>query len=225
MAARFAREAGTVVLLSGGDLDCARYHILALRPWLTLSGRGRKTKLTINGDLHETDRAPLAVLQQTLINFHLNPEEFPQPVAAGLFGYLAYDLKDEFGRAAAHHRRRSGAAPPLFIRAFSGGGPRTKSTQPPGCMQRFSKTEVRREPMPHWTPFGRRSAPRRLHPAFLRPPAKSCIPTFPAPITRARFDASANTSRQAMSTRRTYPNGSKWGLRAMATACLRPCTT
>ena len=40
MVARFAREAGSVALLSGGDLDCARYHILAVRPWLTLSGRG-----------------------------------------------------------------------------------------------------------------------------------------------------------------------------------------
>ncbi|BBO76739.1 hypothetical protein DSCW_41560 [Desulfosarcina widdelii] len=95
MAARFAREAGTVVLLSGGDLDCARYHIMALRPWLTLSGRGSKTKLAIEGDSCEIDQAPLDVLQQTLINFHLNPEDFPQPVAAGLFGYLAYDLKDE----------------------------------------------------------------------------------------------------------------------------------
>ncbi|WP_319522697.1 aminodeoxychorismate synthase component I [uncultured Desulfosarcina sp.] len=94
MAARFAREPGTVVLLSGGDLDCARYHILALRPWLSLSGSGRKTTLTIDGDLHETDQAPLDVLQQTLARYRLNPEAFPPPVAAGLFGYLAYDLKD-----------------------------------------------------------------------------------------------------------------------------------
>lgn len=94
MAARFARETGTVVLLSGGDLDCARYHILALRPWLTLSGRGGKTTLAIGGDSFETDQAPLDALQQTLIRCRLNPEEFPPPVAAGLFGYLAYDLKD-----------------------------------------------------------------------------------------------------------------------------------
>jgi len=94
MAARFAREAGTVVLLSGGDLDCARYHILALRPWLTLSGRGRKTTLAIQGDSCELDELPLDVLQQTLTCCRLSPEAFPPPVAAGLFGYLAYDLKD-----------------------------------------------------------------------------------------------------------------------------------
>jgi len=94
MAARFAREAGTVVLLSGGDLDCARYHILALRPWLTLSGRGRETTMAMEGHSFEIDRAPLDVLQQTLARCRLNPEDVPPPVAAGLFGYLAYDLKD-----------------------------------------------------------------------------------------------------------------------------------
>ena len=94
MAARFAREAGTVVLLSGGDLDCAHYNILALRPWLTLSGRGGKTRLAIEGDSFKIDQAPLDVLQQTLIRCRLNPVDFPLPVAAGLFGYLAYDLKD-----------------------------------------------------------------------------------------------------------------------------------
>jgi len=35
--ARFAALAGTTVLLSGGDLDCARYHILGAKPWLTMA--------------------------------------------------------------------------------------------------------------------------------------------------------------------------------------------
>ena len=35
------------------------------------------------------------MLQQTLTRCRLNPEIFPLPVAAGLFGYLAYDLKDD----------------------------------------------------------------------------------------------------------------------------------
>ena len=38
LAARFAAEPGTVLLLSGGELDCARHHILGLRPWLELLG-------------------------------------------------------------------------------------------------------------------------------------------------------------------------------------------
>lgn len=39
IAARFAHEPGTTILMSGGDLDCSRYHILGIRPWLTFSGK------------------------------------------------------------------------------------------------------------------------------------------------------------------------------------------
>ena len=45
--ARFASMPGTVVLLSGGELDCAQYHILGTRPWLSFSGRGRHMAITI----------------------------------------------------------------------------------------------------------------------------------------------------------------------------------
>ena len=34
VAASFADDIGTVLLLSGSDLDCSRYHILAAKPWL-----------------------------------------------------------------------------------------------------------------------------------------------------------------------------------------------
>jgi len=95
MAARFAGEPGTVVLLSGGDLDCARYHILALRPWLTVTGRPGKTALVVDGTSFEENRQPLDVLGSILDRCRLDPEEMPAPVAGGLFGYLAYDLKDD----------------------------------------------------------------------------------------------------------------------------------
>ena len=95
MAARFAGEPGTVVLLSGGDLDCSRYHLLALRPWLTVAGRAGKTALVVDGISSEENRPPLEILQAILERCRLDPEELPPPVAAGLFGYLAYDLKDD----------------------------------------------------------------------------------------------------------------------------------
>ena len=63
MAARFARQPGSVVLLSGGDLDCSRYHILALNPWLTLSGALGETTLFIDGQAVDIQQAPLDVLQ------------------------------------------------------------------------------------------------------------------------------------------------------------------
>ncbi|MGD9245646.1 MAG: hypothetical protein PVH36_11990, partial [Desulfobacterales bacterium] len=35
--ARFASMPGTTVLMSGGDLDSARHHILGAKPWLVFS--------------------------------------------------------------------------------------------------------------------------------------------------------------------------------------------
>ncbi len=95
MAARFAAEPGAVVLLSGGDLDCARYHMLALRPWLTLTGRPGCTQLEIDGSAHQENRSPLDVLAIILEHCRLSHQRIPSPVSAGLFGYLAYDLKDD----------------------------------------------------------------------------------------------------------------------------------
>jgi para-aminobenzoate synthetase component 1 len=94
MAARVAHEPGTVVLLSGGNLDCARYHILGCRPWLTLSGGPEETTVVIEGERHLVSRAPLDVLETVLDRCRLNTGQYPGPVSAGLFGYLAYDLKD-----------------------------------------------------------------------------------------------------------------------------------
>ena len=45
-AARFAGKEGTVALMSGGDLDCARYHLLGIEPLITFSGRGRRLSLS-----------------------------------------------------------------------------------------------------------------------------------------------------------------------------------
>ena len=95
LAARFAHEPGSVVLLSGSDLDCARYHILALRPWLTLRGRRKETTIDVDGTVHPTLQPPLDVLDTVLKHCRLTVGDGSDPVAAGLFGYLAYDLKDD----------------------------------------------------------------------------------------------------------------------------------
>ena len=94
MAARVAHEFGTVVLLSGGDLDCARYHVLGIRPWLTLTGGPEETTVVIEGERHVVSRASLDVLETVLDRCRLGIGEYAGPVSAGLFGYLAYDLKD-----------------------------------------------------------------------------------------------------------------------------------
>ena len=94
LAARYAHEPGCVVLLSGSNQDCARYHILAVRPWLTLRGRQMDTTIEWNGRMHTVDQPPLDVLDTVLERCRQTLKHGFGPVAAGLFGYLAYDLKD-----------------------------------------------------------------------------------------------------------------------------------
>jgi para-aminobenzoate synthetase component I len=96
LCARFASLPGTIALLSGGDLDCARYHLLGIRPWLQLSGRNGQVRLRVDQHEHRIDAAPLDVLAQIVTAARL-PEgrSWPAPLAAGLMGYLAYDLKDD----------------------------------------------------------------------------------------------------------------------------------
>ena len=96
--ARFASMPGTTVLMSGGDLDCARYHILGAKPWLTLSGISRSMTIKVGEQTFNFEADPFETLNMilktfSLSNLNLDRSDLPEPVAAGLFGYLAYDLK------------------------------------------------------------------------------------------------------------------------------------
>ena len=93
-AGRFTHRAGTVLLMSGGDLDCARHHILAINPWMTIRGRGRQLWVQTDDGEALIPGNPFDALQNILDHFRL-AQPFPTtPLAAGLLGYLAYDLKD-----------------------------------------------------------------------------------------------------------------------------------
>ncbi|WP_020586837.1 aminodeoxychorismate synthase component I [Desulfobacter curvatus] len=99
-AARFCRQEGTVVLLSGSDLDCARYHILAADPWLTIKGTGNTICINVKnsaGDFicHETKQDPFGLVDALIKKLSFSDKTFKLPVAAGLFGYFSYDLKDK----------------------------------------------------------------------------------------------------------------------------------
>ena len=99
VSARFASMPGTTVLMSGGDLDCARYHILGAKPWLIFSGIDRNMTITVKNQTFDFNADPFDTLRKILKTFNLNDlnldqSDLPKPVAAGLLGYLAYDLKD-----------------------------------------------------------------------------------------------------------------------------------
>ncbi len=101
-AARFAGRPGTVLLLSGSDMDCARYSCLAINPWLELKGGQNRLGLRVDGkDVDLTHICPSQDpfdLVQTLLTgcapIASETLSTDLPVAAGLFGYFSYDLKD-----------------------------------------------------------------------------------------------------------------------------------
>ena len=94
IASRFAHMPGTVLLLSGGDSDCARHHILGILPWLTFSGRGNKMLVETPHTSLRFSADPFDTLGTVVQAFDLKKGNFPLPLAAGLMGYLSYDLKD-----------------------------------------------------------------------------------------------------------------------------------
>ena len=99
IAEKFAREHGSVALLSGGNLDCSRYHILAVKPWLELSGSGDKIELVIKQKAFSLKSCPFDLVGQIAKHFQLSKKQIPVkknlvPVLSGLFGYFAYDLKN-----------------------------------------------------------------------------------------------------------------------------------
>lgn len=94
VAHRFSTRQGTVVLLSGGNLDCARYQVLAARPWLTFTGRHNQMVIRTGAETLTLQANPFQVLRRITDALHVTGTDIPMPVGAGLFGYLSYDLKD-----------------------------------------------------------------------------------------------------------------------------------
>lgn len=96
--AGFSNISGTVILMSGGESDCAKYHILATLPWLSLTSRKFKTTLRIDEQEYSFESDPFEVLRTVSNSLQAAPEQLaknaPVPVQTGLFGYLSYDLKD-----------------------------------------------------------------------------------------------------------------------------------
>lgn len=100
-AGKFAHVPGTVVLMSGGSMDCANYHILGIKPWLTFYGQGQNMNICLNNPetkpgfpIQSFKADPFDTLRHILKTFRLENPDLPFPIASGLMGYLSYDLKD-----------------------------------------------------------------------------------------------------------------------------------
>ena len=94
IAAAFAQDWGTVLLLSGSNLDSARYNILAVKPWLMVKSQHKTISIKYKGKEFSTQHDPFSAIQALLDRFKFNHDDFDLPVLSGLFGYFSYDLKD-----------------------------------------------------------------------------------------------------------------------------------
>ncbi|MDP2862025.1 MAG: aminodeoxychorismate synthase component I, partial [Desulfobacterales bacterium] len=93
-AERFASLPGSVILMSGGELDCARYHIVGALPWLTFSGRDRNLSISTSEGNSFYKANPFDMLRLLLDKYKMDEPSPEIPFCSGLMGYLSYDLKD-----------------------------------------------------------------------------------------------------------------------------------
>jgi para-aminobenzoate synthetase component 1 len=87
-----------MLLLSGGDLDCAGYSLMGWDPFLVLRAQGRRVTVQQGTDTQTHDANPFDVLQEVLGALELPGDTPLAPMAAGATGFLAYDLKNHLER-------------------------------------------------------------------------------------------------------------------------------
>ncbi len=87
-----------MLLLSGGDLDCAGSSIMGWDPFLVLRVKGRRVSLEQGGDVQVFEADPFTVLEDLLSGLELPGPSPLAPFTAGGLGFLAYDLKNHLER-------------------------------------------------------------------------------------------------------------------------------
>jgi para-aminobenzoate synthetase component I len=97
----FAAESPSIVLLSGGELAGSgenRFSIVGCRPLLTLSSKGGRQRVEIDGKTLEFRANPLDLLEEFCAAVQPAFGEVAPPFSGGALGYLAYDLKNAIER-------------------------------------------------------------------------------------------------------------------------------
>jgi para-aminobenzoate synthetase component 1 len=89
------RRPYAMLLLSGGDLDCAGHSLMGWDPFLVLRSKGERISLAQDGLIRESRANPFTVLEDLLAGLELPGDTPLQPLAAGGLGFLAYDLKNQ----------------------------------------------------------------------------------------------------------------------------------
>jgi len=87
-----------MLLLSGGDLDCAGYSLMGWDPFLVVKSKGRRVEVSQGGEEQVLEADPFQVLGEILGSLEVPGPPPVTPCAAGGFGFLAYDLKNHLER-------------------------------------------------------------------------------------------------------------------------------
>jgi para-aminobenzoate synthetase component I len=87
-----------MLLLSGGDLDCAGYSLMGWDPYLVLRAKGRQITMQQDGGTRVLDANPFDILAEVMGALELSEDTPLAPMAAGAMGFLAYDLKNHLER-------------------------------------------------------------------------------------------------------------------------------
>ncbi len=87
-----------MLLLSGGDLDCAGHSLMGWGPFLVLRAKGRRVWLHRGSYAQVYQADPFTVLEDLLGGLELSGPSPLYPFTAGGLGFLAYDLKDHLER-------------------------------------------------------------------------------------------------------------------------------
>jgi len=87
-----------MLLLSGGELDCAGYSLMGWDPFLVLRAKGRQVLMLQERSRRVYEANPFTVLEDLLGALELPGDSPLRPMAAGGLGFLAYDLKNHLER-------------------------------------------------------------------------------------------------------------------------------
>ena len=88
-----------MLLLSGGDLDCAGYSLMGWDPFLVIRAKGRRVEVQQDGDTRVYEVLTPSWCWRTCWTACSLPGDSPlAPMTAGGLGFLAYHLKNHLER-------------------------------------------------------------------------------------------------------------------------------
>ncbi len=93
-AASSAARPHAVVLLSGGNLDCSRYSLVAWNPFLLFEAKGFRISIRVEDTTWTFHDHPLDALDSVITRTSAAFPFLERPFSGGLVGYVAYELKN-----------------------------------------------------------------------------------------------------------------------------------